>query len=261
MLAKFDPGKHIQSDTEVPSISDYSEMETRSRLKRVAAGFVSSASSVVSSGSTVWAGSVAGDGPMGQHHRAHISAWNPAVCEEADEESNESTNSQMASQQPWLDSNSIDLARFLALLEEGKRLEEMGMLAKAETMYQTALEIKDIPESERNDSKLRIAMIYKESKNWDTARTFLSDILETSADHAASVSSAQLVLTQYKLAGVHLGMHELDQAEKYCKEAINTARRVYGRQYLDYLRAIHLLVVICESEGDTKLASPTTVPP
>jgi 2-phospho-L-lactate guanylyltransferase (CobY/MobA/RfbA family) len=70
------------------------------------------------------------------------------------------------------------------------------MLAEAKTIYQRALKIKDIPNSKRSDAKLRIAIIYKESKKWDFAKTFLLDILETLADNVASISSSQLVLTQ-----------------------------------------------------------------
>jgi hypothetical protein len=120
------------------------------------------------------------------------------------------------------------------------------MLAEAKTIYQRALKIKDIPNSKRSDAKLRIAIIYKESKKWDFAKTFLLDILETSADNAASISSSQLVLTQYTLAKVHLGVHKLDQGENYCREAINTTRKAFGQEFPDYIRAVHLLIVICE---------------
>lgn len=84
MAAKFDPRKPLLPNNKVPRISDYSEMEDRSRLKRVAIRVVSSANSVVDPRSMVWGGSVAGNGDLGEHHRAQIYTWNLAVYNEAD---------------------------------------------------------------------------------------------------------------------------------------------------------------------------------
>jgi hypothetical protein len=134
-------------------------MENRSRLKRVAIGVISSASSLVDSRSTVWGGSVEGKGDFGENHRAQISAWNLAVYNEADIQSSESINSQGTAQLPEWPPNEDDIGAFLALIEEGDKLEGNGMLAEAERLYDRALKFQDIDYLERNAAKLRIVVV------------------------------------------------------------------------------------------------------
>jgi len=64
MLSELDTHKSLQSDAVTSDVSDENVLENTSRLRRAARKVITSASSVVSSGSTVWGGSIAGDEPM-----------------------------------------------------------------------------------------------------------------------------------------------------------------------------------------------------
>jgi len=105
------------------------------------------------------------------------------------------------------------------------------MLAEAERMYQRALKLNDISPSARNDLNLRIAIIYQKLKKWEPARKLISAVLESESDKAFIPSSAQRILTQHRLTEVYLEMDELDEAEKQCKEVMNAARRINGREH------------------------------
>ncbi len=74
-------------------------------------------------------------------------------------------------------------------------------------------------------------------------------------DEAFIPSSAQRILTQHRLPEVYLEIDELDKAEKQCKEVMNGARRIHGREHEDYLRSVRLPVLICKAKGDIELAN------
>lgn len=96
----------------------------------------------------------------------------------------------------------------------------------------------------------QIAMSCYEKEKWDEADMFLREFLKDKD----SEESIRVYDAAHSLADVCLQKHCLEDAEKFCRRAMEGRKRMFGGRHAFFHRSVYLLVEICYAKEDTFMA-------
>jgi tetratricopeptide (TPR) repeat protein len=248
MVLSMDPYANDRGSNEIHDVNV-------SRVKAVAQKVISSARSVVGSGS-----SVVSYEDLGRDKRDRISKWNLDTVQEVTPGPADSEDMKVNSSSEDEDDLQLQLEVFANMVKEGQRHFEGG-LGKAEGFYLesvravTGIGLRGEHALLYNEVHLKLAQIYVQEKNFDKAKQILLQLLSKSALGLPAAEAEQLVEGTHKISEVHLHLKELEDAERCCKQAMKARMRTQGRDSPAFIESVTLLIAIYEAKGNNELAA------
>lgn len=180
---------------------------------------------------------------LGEHERQRIAQWRSDLdnLAEGSQTSQGLDSSTLTAASSDLDSDE-DMAfeEFTAVTEKAELHHINGKVRLAEKLYQKALEeakrkkFRSQHAGKHNSVILKLAVIHIEQKKFAEAKRTLSILLcQFKADLPSEITQ-QMITGRLNLAKAHLGLNELPDAERICREAMGAWRRTLGKENLDY---------------------------
>lgn len=241
-----------------------------SQLKRVAEKVVSSASTVIGSGSTTWGGSVFSYQPeLGDHQLEGISRWNLETIREAGKGKGPHEDEGLGAESDSDSDDEIDREVMNQMISEGRACNMAGNCEGAIKFYRSALRVADsirLPSQSAwspalyNGMLLDLAFVTMTKK--DAEMEAMQPVTQLLARYDNVLTSGlppgitnQITTAIFLLSGIQWRLGQLSEAESGCRRVMQAISRSEGKDTIRYLNSIRLMVAICEAKNDMELAT------